>query len=59
MDKREILKWIGRICIIIVFVYFIIVLSDNDKYGEGRVSLTALAVAGLLFCIGKLLLNKK
>ena len=57
MDAKEILRWTVKIIVIIAIVYFITILSD--QYGKGRVMVTGLAIAGLLFCAGKLLLKKK
>ena len=57
MDTKEILRWTVKIMVIIVLVVIINILSD--KFGEGRVLINGLALAGLLFCIGKLLLKKK
>ena len=57
MDRKEILSWTVKIIVIIALVYIITVLSD--KYGNGKVMITGLAIAGFLFCLGKLLLKKK
>jgi len=57
LDAKVILSWTVKIIVIIAIVYIITTLSD--KYGKDRVMMTGLAIAGLLFCVGKLLLKKK
>jgi len=57
MDTKEILKWTAKIIACVALAFFINILSD--EYGKGKVIVTALAIALLLFCIGKLLLKKK
>jgi hypothetical protein len=56
MDTKEILRWTVKIIIVITLVILINILSD--KFGKDRVILNALAIALLLYCIGKLLLKK-
>ena len=57
MDTKEILKWTVKIIVCVALAIFINILSD--EYGKGKVIITTLAVALLLFSIGKLLLKKK
>jgi MFS family permease len=57
MDTKEILKWTAKILTCIVMAIFLNILSD--KYGRGVVTLNALAIALLFFCIGKSLLKRK
>ena len=57
MDTKKILKWTAQLLICIVLAIFLNILSD--KYGRGVVTLNALAIALLFFCIGKSLLKMK
>jgi len=57
MERKEILKWTAKIIVCVALAFVINLLSD--EYGKGKVIITTLAIALLLFSIGKLLLRKK
>jgi hypothetical protein len=57
METKEILKWTAKIIACVALAFVINILSD--EYGKGRVIITTLAIALLLYSIGKLLLKKK
>jgi len=57
MERKEILKWTIKIIICVALAFLINILSD--EYGRDRVMITTLAIALLLFSIGKLLMKKK
>ena len=56
MGTKETLRWTVKIIIVIFLVIIINILSE--KFGKDRVILNALAIALLLYSIGKLLSKK-